>query len=105
LNNRVLIIGALGQLGGVFVDALLENGDFVLASDIHTPTPGQLNCDYVFLDALNTRKIKKTILKYMISALLLIRELQIWGLVGLKKVLVLVVFSEIVLKFYFRICH
>ena len=47
----------------------------------------------------------KTILKYMILALLLIRELQIWGLVGLKKVLVLVVFSEIVLKFYFRICH
>ena len=67
MNNRVLIIGALGQLGGVFVDALLENGDFVLASDIHTPTPGQLNCDYVFLDALNTRKIKKTILKYNIS--------------------------------------
>ena len=67
MNNRVLIIGALGQLGGVFVDALLENGDFVLASDIHTPTPDQLNCDYVFLDALNTRKIKKTILKYNIS--------------------------------------
>ena len=67
LNNRILIIGALGQLGAVFVDALLENGNFVLAGDIHTPKAGQLSCDYIFLDALNARKIKKTILKYNIS--------------------------------------
>ncbi len=67
MNNRVLIIGALGQLGGVFVDALLDKGYFVLASDIHTPRINQLNCEYVYLDALNMQQIKKVIIKHNIS--------------------------------------
>ena len=67
MNNRVLIIGALGQLGGAFVDELLNKGCFVLAGDIDTPRHGQLNCDYVFLDALNQRKIKKVLVKHSIS--------------------------------------
>ena len=67
MNNRVLIIGALGQLGGVFIEALLKRGDFVLASDINTPKKEKIKCEFVFLDALNERKIKKIILKYKIS--------------------------------------
>ena len=67
MNNRILIIGALGQLGGVFIEALLKRGDFVLASDINTPKKDNMKCEFVFLDALNERKIKKIILKYNIS--------------------------------------
>ena len=67
LNNRVLIIGANGQLGRIFINALLERGDFVLASDINTPEPISLGCEFIYLDALNQRKIKKAVLKYNIS--------------------------------------
>mgnify|MGYP001161242652 FL=1 len=67
MNNRVLIIGALGQLGGIFINALLKRGDFVLASDIHAPNPNTLGCDFIILDALNEKKINEIILKHNIS--------------------------------------
>ena len=34
MNNRILITGALGQLGKFFVDSLINQGNYVLATDI-----------------------------------------------------------------------
>ena len=65
MNNRILITGALGQLGKFFIDSLINQGDYVLATDIKNSN--DLNCDFEIFDVHDLKKGDELIKKYKIN--------------------------------------
>ena len=65
MNNRILITGALGQLGKFFIDSLINQGNYVLATDIKNSN--DLNCDYEIFDVNDLKKGDELIKKYKIN--------------------------------------
>ena len=65
MNNRILITGALGQLGKFFTDSLINQGNYVLATDIKNSN--DLNCDFEIFDVYDLKKGDELIKKYKIN--------------------------------------
>lgn len=65
MNNRILITGALGQLGKFFIDSLINQGNYVLATDIKNSN--DLNCDFEIFDVNDLKKGDELIKKYKIN--------------------------------------
>lgn len=65
MNNRILITGALGQLGKFFIDSLTNQGNYVLATDIKNSN--DLNCDFEIFDVHDLKKGDELIKKYKIN--------------------------------------
>ena len=65
MNNRILITGALGQLGEFFINSLTKAGNYILASDIKKPN--KISCDFEFYDILDLEKGTELIKKYRIN--------------------------------------
>ncbi|MGY8946199.1 MAG: NAD-dependent epimerase/dehydratase family protein [Flavobacteriales bacterium] len=66
--ERILITGALGQLGHEFIKHFSKKGIFVLATDIKDP-PKNLPCLFEYLDVLNKEKIDLLVKKYKINTI------------------------------------
>ena len=65
MNNRILITGALGQLGEFFINSLTKAGNYILATDIKKPN--NISCDFEFYDILDLEKGTELIKKYRIN--------------------------------------
>tara|TARA_X000001036_G_scaffold386336_1_gene381402 strand:- start:117 stop:1034 length:918 start_codon:yes stop_codon:yes gene_type:complete len=65
LKNRILITGALGQLGEFFVKSLNNSNNFVLATDIIVNKT--LNCDFELFDIMDYECGDYLINKYKIN--------------------------------------
>ena len=65
MKNRILITGALGQLGEFFVKSLNNSNDFVLATDIIVNKT--LNCDFELFDIMDYERGDYLINKYKIN--------------------------------------
>ena len=65
MNNRILITGALGQLGEFFINSLTKAGNYILATDIKKPN--NISCDFEFYDILDLEKGNELIKKYRIN--------------------------------------
>ena len=65
MKNRILITGALGQLGEFFVKSLIGNNNYVLATDINENKI--LNCDFEHFDILDEKRGDILIKKYKIN--------------------------------------
>lgn len=66
MNNRILILGASGQLGRYFVTALSKNNN-VLATDITKTTP--LNCAFTYLDVLDYENLAAIVKRHRIEVI------------------------------------
>ncbi|MBN09439.1 MAG: NAD-dependent epimerase [Flavobacteriaceae bacterium] len=66
--NRILITGALGQLGSALLKHYHDKGIFVLATDIHE-CPKGLVYNYEKLDALNFEGLLDVVKKYEINVI------------------------------------
>tara|TARA_B110000444_G_scaffold156042_1_gene145933 strand:- start:6600 stop:7514 length:915 start_codon:yes stop_codon:yes gene_type:complete len=66
--EKILITGALGQLGQEFINYFVNKGVFVVASDIKNP-PNSLPCAYEYADVLNKDKIDHIVKKYEINTI------------------------------------
>jgi nucleoside-diphosphate-sugar epimerase len=66
--DRVLITGALGQLGTSLQKALHKKGDFVIATDIRDTTK-KIECQYEKLDVLSYDELYKIVKKYEINVI------------------------------------
>ena len=66
--DRVLITGALGQLGTSLQKALHKKGDFVIATDIRDTTKN-IECQYEKLDVLSYDELYKIVKKYEINVI------------------------------------
>ena len=66
--DRVLITGALGQLGTSLQKALNKKGDFVIATDIRDTTKN-IECQYEKLDVLSYDELYKIVKKYKINVI------------------------------------
>lgn len=64
--DRILITGALGQLGSEFIKYFEKSNSFVLATDIKNPIK-KLHCQYENVNALDKDKIDYLIKKYDIN--------------------------------------
>lgn len=64
--ERILITGALGQLGNAFVKNFNKTNSYLLATDIKHPKK-KMNCDFEILDVLNKEKIDLLVEKYKIN--------------------------------------
>ena len=64
--ERILITGALGQLGHEFIKYFNNKDIFVLATDIKDP-PKNLPCLFEFADVLNKERIDLLVKKYKIN--------------------------------------
>ena len=65
MKNRILITGALGQLGEFFVKSLISNNNYVLATDIKENKI--LDCDFEYFDILDEKRGDFLIKKYKIN--------------------------------------
>ena len=65
MNNRILITGALGQLGEFFINSLTEAGNYVLATDIKKVN--NISCDFEVYDILDVKKGDELVKKYNIN--------------------------------------
>ncbi len=65
MNNRILITGALGQLGEFFINSLLEAGNYVLATDIKKVN--NISCDFEVYDILDNKRGDELVKKYNIN--------------------------------------
>ena len=65
MNNRILITGALGQLGEFFINSLTEAGNYVLATDIKKVN--NISCDFEVYDILNVKRGDELVKKYNIN--------------------------------------
>ena len=54
--ERILITGALGQLGNAFVNNFNKTNCYLLATDIRHPKI-KMNCEFEILDVLNKERI------------------------------------------------
>ena len=66
--ERILITGALGQLGHEFIKYFNKKDVFVLATDIKDPSK-DLPCLFEFADVLNKEKIDLLVKKYKINTI------------------------------------
>ena len=66
--DRVLITGALGQLGTSLQKSLHKKGDFVIATDIRDATK-KTKCKFEKLDVLSYNDLFKTVEKYEINVI------------------------------------
>ena len=65
MNNRILITGALGQLGEFFINSLVEAGNYVLATDIKKVN--NISCDFEVYDILDIKRGDELVKKYNIN--------------------------------------
>ena len=65
MNNRILITGALGQLGEFFINSLTEAGNYVLATDIKKVN--NISCDFEVYDILDVKRGDELVKKYNIN--------------------------------------
>tara|TARA_S200000501_G_scaffold12563_1_gene11093 strand:+ start:1338 stop:2255 length:918 start_codon:yes stop_codon:yes gene_type:complete len=65
LNNRILITGALGQLGEFFINSLTKAGNYVLATDIKRVN--NISCDFEVYDILDVKRGDELVKKYKIN--------------------------------------
>tara|TARA_Y100000996_G_scaffold309504_1_gene246102 strand:+ start:255 stop:1172 length:918 start_codon:yes stop_codon:yes gene_type:complete len=65
LNNRILITGALGQLGEFFINSLTEAGNYILATDIKRVN--NISCDFEVYDILDVKRGDELVKKYKIN--------------------------------------
>lgn len=66
--ERVLITGALGQLGHEFIKFFIKKNIYVLASDIRHPKEN-LNCDFEIVDAMDNERLNIVVKKYNINTI------------------------------------
>ena len=66
--ERVLITGALGQLGHEFIKFFIKKNIYVLASDIKYPKE-KLNCDFEIVDAMDNERLNIIVKKYNINTI------------------------------------
>ncbi len=66
--DRVLITGALGQLGTSLQNVLHKKGDFVIATDIRDAT-NKIECQYEKLDVLSYDELHRIVEKYKINVI------------------------------------
>jgi len=66
--ERVLITGALGQLGQEFIKFFIKKNIYVLASDIRHPEE-KLNCDFEIVDAMDNKRLNVVVKKYNINTI------------------------------------
>lgn len=65
MNNRILITGALGQLGEFFINSLTDAGNYVLATDIKKVN--NISCDFEVYDILDVKRGDELVKKYNIN--------------------------------------
>ena len=65
MNNRILITGALGQLGEFFINSLTKAGNYVLATDIKKLN--NISCDFEVYDILDVKRGDELVKKYNIN--------------------------------------
>ena len=65
MNNRILITGALGQLGEFFINSLTEAGNYILATDIKRVN--NISCDFEVYDILDVKRGDELVKKYKIN--------------------------------------
>ena len=65
MKNRILITGASGQLGQFFVESLISNNNYVLATDIKENKI--LNCDFEIFDIMDYERGDYLLKKYNIN--------------------------------------
>ena len=66
--ERILITGALGQLGKEFIKYFIKNNIYVLASDIRSPK-NKLNCDFEVANAMDKERLDNLVKKYKINTI------------------------------------
>ena len=66
--ERILITGALGQLGQEFIKYFIKNNIYVLASDIRSPK-NKLNCDFEVANAMDKERLNNLVRKYKINTI------------------------------------
>ena len=66
--ERILITGALGQLGQEFIKYFIKNNIYVLASDIRSPE-NKLNCDFEVANAMDKERLDNLVKKYKINTI------------------------------------
>ena len=66
--ERILITGALGQLGQEFIKYFIKNNIYVLASDIRSPK-NKLNCDFEVANAIDKERLDNLVKKYKINTI------------------------------------
>ena len=66
--ERILITGALGQLGQEFIKYFIKNNIYVLASDIRSPK-NKLNCDFEVANAMDKERLDNLVKKYKINTI------------------------------------
>tara|TARA_B100001059_G_scaffold6736_1_gene5598 strand:+ start:2045 stop:2959 length:915 start_codon:yes stop_codon:yes gene_type:complete len=66
--ERILITGALGQLGQEFIKYFIKNNIYVLASDIRSPK-NKLNCDFEVVNAMDKERLDNLVKKYKINTI------------------------------------
>ena len=64
--EKILITGALGQLGQEFINYYNNKGTFIVATDIINP-PNNLPCIYEHLDVINKNELDFLVKKYNIN--------------------------------------
>ena len=64
--ERIIITGALGQLGREFIKFFNKNNTYVLATDIRSPLE-DLSCDFEIADAMDEKRIDFLIKKHNIN--------------------------------------
>ena len=66
--DRILITGALGQLGSEFIKYFKKTESYVLATDIKTPK-NKLDCNFEEANALDKKKINSLVKKHNINTI------------------------------------
>ncbi len=66
--DRILITGALGQLGSEFIKYFEKTESYVLATDIKTPK-NKLECNFEKANALDKKKINSLVKKHNINTI------------------------------------
>ena len=66
--ERILITGALGQLGQEFIKYFIKNNIYVLASDIRSPE-NKLNCDFEVANAMDINRLDNLVKKHKINTI------------------------------------
>jgi len=72
MSRRILVTGALGQIGSELVPALRERhgADAVVATDIRMPTAGaESDAPYERLDVTNSRQLQDLVRRYDVGAI------------------------------------
>ena len=70
-NQRILVTGAIGQLGSAIIKELSEiyGKENVIASDVKRPT-FRLPNPFIYLDVLNTDQLARVVLEYQIDTII-----------------------------------